>query len=188
MTYLLLTMQTVTAVYLGIPGYGTSTSPTLTETLIGNGLVVTASASGTNPNPTTVDLTPVPLSGPAALRSSEGSLNVVHVADNRGTGAGWTVTGELQGNFANRTPSGRPADNVIPASNLLWLPSVATGSATGVVAGPATDLSKTVAKVLCSASSGHGAGRSSCSATLTLAVPPSVAAGRYTAVLDIVIS
>jgi hypothetical protein len=187
-TYLYLTMQTVVAMYPGAPGFGPSTSPTLTETLIGNGLVMTESAGGTNPNPSTVDMTPVSLSGSPVVRTSEGSRNVIHVADNRGTAAGWTVTGQLQGNFANATPSGNHADNFIPASNLLWLPSLVSGSATGVVAGPASALSKTAAKVLCSASSGHGAGRSSCTATLKLAVPPTVAAGRYTAVLDIVIS
>ena len=187
-TYVLLTMQTVVAKYLGTPGYGPSTSPTLTETLIGNGLAVSASASGTNPDPSTVDMTPISLGSASGMHAAQGSLNITHIADNRGTAAGWTVTGQLQGNFVNATPSGNHADNSIPASNLLWLPSVITGSATGVIAGPASDLSKTVAKLLCSAGPGHGAGSSSCGGTLTLAVPPTVAAGRYTAVLEIVVS
>ena len=146
------------------------------------------STSATNPASTAVALTPVALSGSSALHSASGSLNVVHISDNRGTAAGWTVTGQLQGNFVNNTPTGKPSNNVIPARNLLWLPSVVSGSATGVTGGPASALSRTVARVLCSASSGHGAGRSSCRATLSLAVPASVAAGRYTAVLDIVVS
>ncbi|MGO9455951.1 MAG: Ig-like domain repeat protein, partial [Acidimicrobiales bacterium] len=187
-TYVLLTMQTVVAKYLGTPGYGPSTSPTTTETLIGNGLDVSESAGSTNPNPSTVDLAPLSLGSSSGMHAAQGSLNIIHVADNRGTAAGWTVTGQLQGNFVNATPSGNRADNSIPASDLLWLPTVITGSATGVVAGPASALSKTVAKVLCSATSGHGAGNSSCSGTLTLAIPPTVAAGRYTAVLEIVVS
>ena len=187
-TYLLLTVQTIVAKYLGTSGYAPSTSPTLTETLVGNGLALSESASGTNPSSSNVNLSPVSLNGSAVTRTSGGSLNVVHVTDDRGTQAGWTVTGQLQGNFYNGTPSGNPSDNVIPANRLLWSPSVATGSAGGVVAGPASALSKTGAKVLCSSPSGHGAGKSSCTATLKLAVPPNVAAGRYTAVLDIVVS
>jgi hypothetical protein len=187
-TYLRLTMQTIVAKYLGTPSYAASTAPTLTETLIGNGLTLSESANGTNPSPSTVELSPVSLNGSAVMRSSQGSLNVVHVTDNRGTAAGWTVTGQLRGNFTNQTPTGNPIDNVIPANKLLWLPSVETGSATGVVAGPAAALSQTAAKVLCSSPSGHGAGKSSCTATLKLAIPPTVAAGHYTAVLDIIVS
>jgi hypothetical protein len=149
---------------------------------------MTQSASGTNPGATTVALSPISLSGSSVFRSADGSLNIIHVADNRGTGSGWTVTGQLQGNFVNNTPVGKRSNNTIAASNLLWLPSLLSGSATGVTAGPSTALSKTVARVLCSAPSGHGVGRSSCTATLKLAVPPSVAAGKYTAILDLVIS
>ena len=187
-TYELLTMQTVIAVYLGSPGYATSTSPTVTENLIGSGLVMSESTSGANPNSTTVDLAPVALNGTATERSSTGTLNTVHIADNRGTSAGWTVTAQLGGNFFNLSPSGDPIDNVIPASDLLWSPQVGTGSAAGVVAGPAGALSKTVARTLCSAAPGHGAGQSTCGATFRLAIPPQVAAGRYETVVDIIVS
>jgi hypothetical protein len=185
-TYELLTVQTVTAVYLGSPGYSPSTSPILTEALMGNGLVMSESAAGTNPDPSTVALSPITLNGED--QSSSGTLNIIHVADNRGTAAGWTVTAELGGNFNNQHPRGHPENNIIPADDLLWAPSVMPGSATGVLAGPADRLSKTVAKTLCDAPSGHGVGRSSCNATLKLVVPPTVASGHYAAIIDIVVS
>jgi len=189
-TYETLGTRHITAVYLGTPGYATSTSTSWTEDLIPNGLTVSETAAGSNPNASTVALTPVTLSGTPRFQASTGVLNTVHVDDNTGKGT-WEVTAQLQGNFANSTGTapGDPVDHEIPASDLLWSPTVGAGSAAGVVPGAVAALSKTTPSVLCQApGTGSGKGRSTCGATLKLAVPPWVAAGQYSAVLDIIVS
>ena len=187
-TYEILGSHAVTAAYAGAAGYHASTLTALVEELSAAGLSITEQASASNPDASTVAMSPVVLGGTAGMPTSTGTLNTVQVDDDRGTGSGWTVTAQMQGDFTNRTPAGDPAANVIPASDLLWLPFVEGGSATGVTAGPAAGLSRSVARVLCSAAAGHGTGTSGCAAHLELAVPPGVARGTYTAILDLVVS
>ena len=68
-------------------------------------------------------------------QTAHGALNTVTVTDTRGTNAGWTLTGQLEGDFINATPGNENGNttvtgvepnshNRIPASNLSWAPSV----------------------------------------------------------------
>lgn len=158
-------------------------------------------------NPNTAHCPAATTPGPCNTQkeaASTGHLNTIQVSDNRGDLVGWTVTGQMEGTFSEATTSG---DNTtIPASNLIWEPSVHTTTPsscvtldgvsvcdasdvlTEITAGPAATLSKSAADMLCSAASGGGGGGTNCTATLTLAVPPYVAQGRYAAVMNIVVS
>ena len=186
------------------------------------------------------------------FENATGALGVVTISDDRGSLAGWTVTGQMETNFTNGTPSGNAIDNVIPADFLTWIPTLqletpgmipadnantvmcpsATGSCQGpsglpaassdtnptivggtlpagfngtdlgtggvsvvpaeVYVGPTTVLNNKdangVAKVLCEAPAGGGGGGFLCGAGLSLAVPPYVAAGTYSATMDIVVT
>jgi hypothetical protein len=209
------------------------------------------------------------LLGPGVFQAGQGQLNTVTVNDSRGSLTGWTVTGVLEHDFENGTPSGRVRDNKIPADYLTWNPSisltfpgdlpagvvpdgvVAPGNygpdacaASDTVAGPpyvnggdnsnipcptvddnqgsnnpanpaspwpdlngpsglldevqagginnlgsalGTDADSPTepAQVLCMAPAGGGGGSFNCTATLSLAVPPYVAAGQYTTTMDL---
>ena len=183
-TYEVLGTYPISAVYSGSPQFLTSTSPTLHESFSGADL--TLSQATTGPGGTTVYLPPVTLNGTPQLTS--GALHTVMIRDNRGTRAGWTVTAQMEGNLERSTLSGNPLNSFIPASHLFWTPTVAPGSAPEVTAGPPGPLSTTTAAILCTAPSGYGQGSSSCNATLALTVPPTIYAGTYRAVVDIVIS
>lgn len=168
-----------------------------------------------NPSATEVVLSSVTLSG--QFGDAVGRLSTVLVNDDRGTLAGWTVTGQLEGPFVNSAPIGPAADNQIAADYLTWDPSVSlatTGAAPGANAttpgcpsgpsgpcpGPSGTLSEVSAGaaaslhdptgapvVLCSAASGGGGGSFDCAAVLSLAVPPQIGAGTYGTVLDLVL-
>ena len=82
---------------------------------------------------TTVNMGNTVLNGHAQTRT--GALNTVTVTDTRGTNAGWTLTGQLAGDFINATPGNENGNttatgvepnshNRIPASNLSWAPGV----------------------------------------------------------------
>ncbi len=245
-------------------------------------------APGQNPSAILVNLSTVTL-GPGVFQAGQGELNTVEVNDSRGTLSGWTVTGQLEGDFQGQNVGN---DHSIPADYLTWNPSVsltypgniahpgdpdwlangvipggttepptygpdacasgsaATGTngnetcpsvndnagnnnpsgnpATGqiggstaptnhagepawpsavgsegpsgllyeVVAGPVANLTTSLATAsdyqgpnsavtLCSAPTGGGGGAFNCDASLSLAVPPYVAAGTYTDTLDL---
>jgi hypothetical protein len=168
-----------------------------------------------NPNATEVAFSSTTLSG--QFSDATGQLNTVLVNDDRGTLAGWSVTGQLEGPFQNAAPVGPSWDNQIPADYLTWTPSVSlatsgstpsnngatpgcpsgpsgpcpgpSGSLSGVSAGPEATLqdSSGVPVTLCSAASGAGGGSFDCAAPLLLAIPPQIAAGTYQAVLDLVL-
>jgi hypothetical protein len=138
-----------------------------------------------------VALTVLVLNG--AAQHSAGQINAIDVVDDRGSLVGWTVTGTLAGDFVNQSPIGSSANNLIPASNLAWSPSVGlvsagSGTLAQIVAGASTALSKTIGATLCAAATGGGGGAYRCMATLDLTVPASVAAGTYTVVLNITIT
>jgi hypothetical protein len=143
---------------------------------------------------THVTLSPITLSGEP--HTSKGSLNEVWVFSTNGTLAGWTVTGEMEHNFHNTTPHGNADDNVISVSKYFkWTPSVTnkplftkTGRSSEVKAGSAQDLSTTTPHRLCYAPPGGGGGFFGCGAALDLTVQPWVAAGTYTATMDIVLT
>jgi hypothetical protein len=143
---------------------------------------------------THVTLSPITLSGQP--QTSKGSLNEVWVFSTNGTLAGWTVTGEMEHNFHNTTPHGNADDNVISVSKYFkWTPSVTnkplftkTGRSSEVDAGTAQDLSTTTPHRLCYAPPGGGGGFFGCGAALDLTVQPWVAAGTYTATMDIVLT
>ena len=205
----------------------------------------------------TVTLSPITLglgtgTNNQMFQNATGALGVVTISDDRGSLAGWTVTGQMETNFMNATPSGNAIDNTIPADFLTWIPTLqletpgmipadnantamcpsttgscqgpsglpaassdtnativggtlpagfnGTGLGTGgvsvvpaeVYVGATTVLNNKdtggVAKVLCEAPAGGGGGGFLCGAGLSLAVPPYVAAGTYSATMDIVVT
>jgi hypothetical protein len=235
----------------------------IVATVIGTVLSISEVTTGPNPNNETVGLSPVTLGTGTGTNNqqfdqAQGLLNTVVVSDDRGTLAGWTVTGQLAGNFTNSTQVGPAIDNVIPADFLTWDPNIAletpgtlpadnsntpgcpdqtpppagflsctgpsglpvplsgtaqgtagsagvngTAAGTGGVSstpaeatpGAITVLNNSdtspvagVAKTLCSTNGLTGGGGGFlCGAGLSLAIPPYVAAGTYTATLNIVV-
>jgi len=267
----------------------------LSQQVNGTDLTVTEYAAtsgigtpGQNPSAILVNLSTVTL-GPGVFQAGQGELNTVEVNDSRGTLSGWTVTGQMEGDFQGPNVGN---DHSIPADYLTWNPSVsltypgnipnpgdpdwlgngvipngttepptygpdacaagsaATGTnsnetcptvndnggsnnpsgnpATGqvggstaptnhsgeptwptavgsegpsgllyeVVAGPVANLTTSLATAadyqgpdsavtLCSAPTGGGGGAFNCDASLSLAVPPYVAAGTYTDTMDL---
>ncbi len=69
--------------------------------------------------------TTAPLNGQQFMQAT-GHLNPITVMDDRGTLSGWTVTGQLETNFADTNPpaTAPKQDTVIPADFLTWSPSV----------------------------------------------------------------
>jgi X-Pro dipeptidyl-peptidase len=120
-----------------------------------------------------------------------GALNDATVADGRGTGAGWNLTGQVS-DFVG-------SNGVIVADNLGWTPnaSVITGTlpvppgtpAGAVVAGdtatPGTGTGLGNARSLCSSPAGSSAGAFTCGGSLNLGVPGSTRSGTYTGVLTL---
>jgi len=195
----------ITATYGGSAVFAGSVSNALSQVVQGGALTISDVQAPPNPSATGVILSPItlgfPLSTPSAVpvtftndqfAQSVGTLNTVSVVDGRGTQPGWTVSAQLATNFANSQPVGPPAENVIPADFLSWLPSPVSAregmSLGGVAAGPAAAMSTTTPTVLCQAAPGSGGGSYSCGASLSLAVPPYVAAGSYGATMVIITS
>jgi hypothetical protein len=102
------------------------------------------------------------------------------------------VTAQLESGLTNPASVGPPGDNTIPADFLTWAPAPVTGAAgeslSGIAAGPPATLSTTTPTALCDAAPGTGGGSYSCSASLSLAVPPYVAAGSYSDTMVIITS
>jgi phosphate ABC transporter phosphate-binding protein len=111
------------------------------------------------------------------------TLIPVVVSDTRNTYPGWSVTGAA----IDFTGSGTAAGATISGSQLGWTPT-ATSLAPGVVLGgtvaPGGPGLGTAAD-LAVAGAGGGVGTSTLSADLTLAIPPSAAAGPYASVLTL---
>jgi hypothetical protein len=120
----------------------------------------------------------------------EGALNTATVTDARGSGSGWSLTGQVS-DFVG-------GSGIIPADNLGWVPSAsaiasslptAPGSTSVVGAGPAatpgagTGLAD--AKLLCSTAPGSSGGAFTCGADLKLGIPASTRLGTYVGVLTL---
>ena len=189
----------IVATYLGSATDAGSSSPVLSQVVQAGVLTVQDIPTGSNPSQSSVTLSPVTLGslqgpGPGGPQFAQatGTLDMVGVSDNRGTEPGWSVTGQLESDFANASPAGPADENVIPADFLTWQPSPVVPSPgadlSGVSAGPGATLSTTTPTVLCAASPGSGGGSYGCQATLSLAVPPYVAAGHYSATLLLITS
>ncbi|MEY2423524.1 MAG: hypothetical protein QOI95_3591 [Acidimicrobiaceae bacterium] len=175
---------TVTDITSLCVGVSCTTNQVITQQIGAGALTISQQLSN-------ITLSALTLNG--ASQHSTGQLNAIDVVDDRGILVGWTVTGTLTGDFVNQTPIGISANNLIPASNLSWTPSVSlaapgSGDLTQVEPGTTASLSKTVGVTLCNALIGGGGGAYRCTATLDLAVPASVAAGTYTVVLNITIT
>ncbi|KQW47694.1 hypothetical protein ASC77_14795 [Nocardioides sp. Root1257] len=176
-----------------------SSIPTLHQTITtqvspGSGLGDAQSAS-------TVSMGNTVLNGHQQTRS--GNLNTVTVTDTRGTNPGWTLTGQLAGDFINATPGNENGNthatgvepnshNRIPASNLSWTPGVSLADPTDglvgdVAAGAPAALSKSTARTLAIAGLGGGGGTWQADAALSLIVPSYVNNGVYSATLDLVL-
>jgi len=195
----------ITATYDGSTVFAGSVSIALSQVVQGGALTIQDVQGAANPSASGVVLSPITLGLPPSTPSavpvsfsadqfaqSVGSLNTVSVVDGRGTEPGWTVSAQLETDFANGQPVGPPSDNVIPADFLSWFPSTVSGaegmSLGGVAAGPAATLSTATPTVLCQAAPGSGGGSYACGASLSLAVPPYVAAGSYGATMVIITS
>jgi hypothetical protein len=234
-----------------------SINQSITATVIGTNLTISEVQTAPNGSSSAVSLSPVTLGLGAGTNNQQfaqalGYLNTVLVSDDRGTLGGWSVTGQLGGDFTNGTPHGPALDNVIPADFLTWQPGVAletggtlpannantpgcpdqtpapagypsctgpsglpvpvgggaagspgvngTGLGTGgvsttpaeVTAGNPGVLNNPAgsAASLCKTGTGAapgGGGGFACGAGLSLAIPPYVAAGTYSATLNIVV-
>jgi hypothetical protein len=180
---------------------GCETDQIINQNVLGTalGLSQTETATGTGAPPN-VFLSDITLNG--FQQTATGSLNTDVVQDIRGTLVGWTVTAVFQDDLLNATPHGN--HNTIPVSGFNWTPAVSlnvasppSGFLADVVAGAATSagFDKSVAsggtgtaRTLCSAAPGGGGGTFNCAAALTLKVPAGVAAGAYSAVLQITIT
>jgi hypothetical protein len=242
---------------IGVAPNSTCTvNQTISAQVIGTALTISEVMTAPNTSNSAVTLSPVTLgvgANPAQNNTqfdqANGMLNSLVVDDNRGTLGGWSVTGQLGGDFNNATPVGPALDNVIPADFLTWLPAVAlatpgslpannantpgcpdqtpaptghpvcTGpsglpSSTGAAGGlgvngtgagvtGATEPAEVTAgnpavlhnpagalDELCATATGShpgGGGGFVCSAGLSLAVPPYVAAGTYSATMNLVV-
>jgi hypothetical protein len=170
-----------------------SAIPTLQQTI--NETVLPGSGLGDTQAGSVVNMSNTTLNG--HVQNATGALNKVTVTDTRGTNVGWTLNGQLAGDFLNATPGAEntPATqphNTIPAGNLSWNPSVSLadpedGLLGDVAAGPSVALSKTTAKTLAVAGLGGGGGTWQADASLTLKVPSYVNKGVYSATLDLVL-
>ena len=233
---------------------------TISATVTGTSLTISEVQLTPNGSNSAVTLSPVTLglgtgTNNQQFDQSQGVLNTVVVSDDRGTLSGWSVTGQMGGDFTNGTPVGPSLDNVIPADFLTWQPAVAletpgslpannansigcpdqtpppsgfpactgpsglpvplsgtsqgtagsagvngTGAGTGgvsstpaeVTAGPTAVLNNPAGNPveLCATATGSTAGGGGgfvCNAGLSLAIPPYVAAGTYSATMNIVV-
>ena len=118
--------------------------------------------------------------------SASGNINQVTVADNRDTGAGWTVNGTM-GTFSN-------GSSTFTGSHLGWTPKMTLSSpGQTVVAGPAVDPSATTTNTgglgtprqLASAAAGVATGVANLDARLKLLIPVSAATGTFTGQLTL---
>ncbi|MDG4832969.1 choice-of-anchor M domain-containing protein [Solwaraspora sp. WMMD1047] len=141
-----------------------------------------------NPDDRSVVLPPAQLSTGGDRWESNGELRPVTVTDTRAGQPGWSVSGQIPGDF---TSSGGQS---FSSSFLGWTPQVTSqGTGQGAVAGPpvapylvgtpGTGLA--TSNLLASAPNGAGRGTAQLSAGLALSLPTETAAGTYTATLTL---
>lgn len=138
-------------------------------------------------------------------QTTGGSLNGLTVVNARGTDAGWSLTGQMSGDFSDGTgdgvcPASDPStwdNHCIPGGNLGWTPSaavaheqipgdVATVNAGGAVGPYSPGLDS--AQGLCSAPATQSGGTFSCGGGVSLAIPASAAAGTYSGTLTLTLA
>jgi hypothetical protein len=107
--------RTALGVNVGTPGGTCTTIETISEPVSGTNLSITDASQS-------VTLSGVSLGG--EFQDATGNLQTVIVNDSRGTLTGWTVTGQMEGDFTNLYPTGNVPDNWIPADFLTWAPWV----------------------------------------------------------------
>jgi hypothetical protein len=129
-----------------------------------------------------------------------GDINGITVVNATGSGAAWSLTGQMTSDYSNGVGSGVcPASdktkwnrNCIPAGNTGWAPSasvshdVIPGDVAAVKAGaplPQGGLDK--AAELCSAAAETSGGTFSCGGKIGLGIPASAGAGSYKAILTL---
>ena len=110
--------------------------------------------------------------------NATGALNSVSVSDDRGTLGGWDVTGQLTDDFHNvGTNYGPTADNVIPADNLTWVPSVELATPGGLPGNNANTINCPAATGPCTGPSGAIGGNGTLGAVASTSTPAEVSAG-----------
>ncbi|MEU8139281.1 WxL domain-containing protein [Streptodolium elevatio] len=165
----------------GEPGGGTADQQVVVAV---NGGPLTLSVPGD-----VIRLSDASLSGAASNLTSTGSLNAATVSDLRGTGAGWTLTGQVT-DF-----TGEP-QGTIPAANLGWRPAAAVSPDNSTTVAPVVTPGPEVtpgtglgtAKTLCSSAAGASSGVFTCGGALDLGVPADTPAGTYTSTLTLTLA
>lgn len=142
-----------------------------------------------NPGNLTLNNSPVATISAVTLegvsQSSNGSLGPITVIDNRGTGAGWSVTASVS-DFTCCEPT-----RTIPVTNLKVDPgllTVVSGKSSGVSAGDSRNiLSPTDNFTLITAVTDGGLGSYQVRPSISLSIPGDAYAGTYTATLVITV-
>ncbi|MGH9191501.1 MAG: hypothetical protein ACRDZ0_03390 [Acidimicrobiales bacterium] len=133
-------------------------------------------------------------------QTTGGDLNGLTVLNARGTDAGWSLTGEMVGDFSDGVgdgvcPASDPStwdNHCVPGDNLGWTPSAEVaheqipGDVAQVNAGsPVAPFSPGLgsAQALCSSPANHSGGTFRCGGGVALAIPASAAAGSYNGTL-----
>jgi hypothetical protein len=164
--------------------------------------VLALNISENNNTVPTVTMTPITLNG--FFQTSSGALSQVQLIDARGTLPGWSLTAQFNSDTFGCTPASgtgscpgaHAIDNTIPATNFVATnPTVSCALATPAtcvlsevteptanehVSGPAGS-----AVSLGSAAAGGGGGSFDANSSVTLSVPPYIAAGVYTDTLNV---
>lgn len=147
-----------------------------------------------------VSLNPITLNGQP--QTTTGALNGLTVTNARGTDAGWSLTGEMVGDFSDGTgdgvcPASDPStwdNHCVPGDNLGWTPSAHVahtqipGDVAAVTAGSAVSpFSPGLggAQALCTSAATHSGGTFACGGGVALAIPASAAAGTYAGTLQL---
>ncbi|HEX6237763.1 MAG TPA: Ig-like domain-containing protein [Acidimicrobiales bacterium] len=138
-------------------------------------------------------------------QTTGGDLNGLTVINARGTDAGWSLTGQMSGDFSDGTgdgvcPVSDPStwdNHCIPGGNLGWSPSAEVaheqipGDVAAVTAGSAVDPYSPgldSAQTLCSSPANQSGGTFSCGGGVSLAIPASAAAGTYSGTLTLTLA
>jgi hypothetical protein len=182
------------------------------QTVTGDPLGITLSDAAPGATPPTVTMSPVILNG--KVQTTTGKLAPVTLDDNRGTLVGWSLTAQFNSdNFActgaggAACPGAHSIDNTIPASNMLLVtPSVACTDAGNPATVPATPPSCVISEVtqpaghvqvhgpsgaatsLGTAAAGGGGGGFTANSPVSLLLPPYIAGGTYSNVLNITVT
>ncbi len=146
----------------GVVPNGTVSPPTYAPDACAAG----SAATGTNSN-----ITCPTVNDNAGGNNPAGALN----------SGGLTSAGPLNGN----TQEPWPNTNAEGPSGLIYEATAGPIANLGTSDSGAADFGSQPAQVLCAAASGGGGGAFNCDASLSLAVPPYVAAGHYTATMDL---